>query len=171
MVFSSNWRGDIFVFSVSAFFFFLFFSVLCFFKSFVCEIIVFILKLFLKFLVAPCTLHFFVTKKKAPRKNIFSLFFNRFFCFTLFFLHHFSLFFLSSILSFITFSFHLFVHLLLLFSPSSFLSFLHSSSISLSPCFSFSFFSISSLLIFFLHRRCCVSSFCFNSFLFSLFCS
>ena len=83
--------------------------------------------------------------------------------------------FLSS--SFITFlfdhfSFHLFVHHLVLLFPFSFLSFLHSSFISLSPCFSF-FLSLYLMFPYlFLHRSFCVFSFCFNScFFFSLFCS
>ena len=76
---------------------------------------------------------------------------------SLFLFHLFSFnifpYFLSSLFSLFTFSFHPFVHPFLLFSPFSFLSlFLHL----MFPC------------SFFLHRRFCVSSFCLTSLFFSL---
>ena len=55
---------------------------------------------------------------------------------------------LSSLFSFDHFSLHLFVHHLVRLSPYSFLSFLHSSFISLSPWFSFFVFSFSWFLFF-----------------------
>ena len=87
---------------------------------------------------------FFLTKNEVLRKTFFVVS-QSVFCFNFFSFIIFHSFFLSSILSFITFSFHLFVHLLMRFSPLSFLSFLNSSFISLSPCFSFFFLSRVSL--------------------------
>ena len=75
----------------------------------------------MKFLVDPFSLHFFLTKK-STQKNIFRCFSVCFlidlFSFIIFHAFFFHQFYLSSL-----FSFHLFVHLLLLFSPLSFLSF------------------------------------------------
>ena len=124
----------------------------------------------MKFLVDPFSLHFFLTKKISTQKNIFRCFsvcfWFTFFLSSVFKLFFFHPFYLSSPFPFIFLFISCCFSLLYLFSP-----FRHSSFTSLSPCFSFSFFSISSFLIFFLHRRFNVSSFCFNSFLFSLFCS
>ena len=165
----TNWGGWHLRFSFCLFLFYSF-SVLWFFlKSFVCEIIVFILKLLVKFLVDPFSLHFFLKKKLSPTKNCFVVF-QSVFCFTFFFLSSFFTFFLSSILSFITFSFHLFVHLLLRFSPLSFLTF-----ISLSPCFFFSFFCLVFPYLFFFiavfaYLLFVLTHFSFLSFVFDLIC-
>ena len=83
---------------------------------------------------------------------------------------HFSHFSLSSLLSLFTFSFHFFVHLFLLLSPFSYLSLLHSCFFSLYLSVSLSHTSVPHVsLSLFLQRRFGVSSFCFNSFFFSLF--
>ena len=95
------------------------------------------------------------TTKNWPKKSSFFVSVPSLFV-SLVFFQHFSLF---SIITFslVTFSFHPFVHPFLLFSPFSFLSFLHSF-----------FFSPSHVsLTSFLHRRFCVSSFCFTSLFFS----
>ena len=141
---------------------FLFFSVLCFFKSFVCEIIVFILKLFLKFLVDPFALHIFYHKKISTQKKHFfvvfqSVFFvSHPFSFIIFHSFFFHPFYLSSLFPFIFLFISCCFSLLYLFSPFSILSLFHYLRVSLSLIslsqVSLSFFSIA----FFFHLRNCL---------------
>ena len=154
LFFSTELEKTSSVFSLPTIFLFFFFCSFFFFKK---KIVTnpFIFELFLEFLVNPFTLFTFIILKKSAQKPSFFVSVQSLFCVT-FFLSTFSLF---SIITFslIIFSFHPFVHPFLLFSPFSLLSFLHSFFISLSHV----------SLTFFLHRRCCVSSFYFNSFFFS----
>ena len=94
------------------------------------------------------------TTKNSSKKSSCFVSVPSFFLFHLFSFNIFP-YFLSSLFSLFTFSFHPFVHPFLLFSP-----------------FSFLYFSIwCFLVLFFLHRRFCVSSLCLTSLFFSLFCS
>ena len=165
--FPTNWRRHLLFFLFLQFvFFFCFCSLVFFFFEKVCMTNPFIFELFVEFLVNPFSLFTFFSRKNQPRHLHFlfllspfsvSLLLSTFF---LIFYHHFF---------FHHFPSFLFVHPFLLFSSFSLLSFLHSFFISLSQCFSFSFcLYLMFTHLFFLHRRCCVSSFCFNSFFFCL---
>ena len=119
-----------------------------------CEIIVFILRLFLKFLVDPFGLSFFSPKIKHPEKTFFVVFQSVFFCFTIFLSSFFTLFFshqfyLSSLFPFTFLFISCCFSLLYLFSPFSILPLFLSLHVSLSffslSQASLSFFSIADL--------------------------
>ena len=136
--FPTNWRRHLLFFPLSAIFLFFFFCALVFCVK-VCVTNPFIFELFLEFLVNPFSLFTFLSRKNQPRNLHFLFLFNPF-SVSHFFFQHFSWF---SIITFslITFSFHPFVHPFLLFSPFSFLSFLHSF-LFLYLMFTYLFFSI-----------------------------
>ena len=140
MLFFQQNGEDIFCFFLFLPFFFssFFCSLVFFFFEKVCVIDPFIFELFLEFLVNPFSLSsHFSHEKISPETFIFcfcSVPFLFHFCF-----QHFSLFSIITF-SFIIFPSFLFVHPFLLFSSFSPLTFLHSFFISLSQCFSFSFF-------------------------------
>ena len=154
VVFFHRIGEDIFCFFSSYHFSFLLFLFFLFLKKKMWLILLFLNSFWNSLLILLLSSHFLFWKNQ-PR-NLHFLFLFSPFSVSLFFFQHFSLF---SIITFslIIFSFHPFVHPFLLFSPFSLLSFLHSFFISLSHV----------SLTFFLHRRCCVSSFYFNSFFFS----
>ena len=136
LFFSNKLEKTSSVFSLSAIFLFFFFCSLFFSKN------VWLILLFsnsiLEFFVNPFSLFTFFSRKKSAQKPSFLFLFSPFFV-SLCFFQHFSFFFYHHFF-FDHFSFDPFVHTFLLFSPFSLLSFLHSSFISLSQCFSFSFF-------------------------------
>ena len=138
VVFFQQIGEDIFCFfSFCNFSFFLFLFSRFFFFLKVCVTNPFIFELFLEFLVNPCSLFTFSHEKSAQKPSFF-VSAQSLFCFT--FAFNIFPYFLSSLFLSSFFPSFLFVHPFLLFFSFSLLSFLHSFFISLSQCFSFSFF-------------------------------
>ena len=138
VVFSNKLEKTSSVFSLSSIFLFFFFCSLVFFLNKCVWLILLFSNSFWNSLLILFLSSLFSHEKNQPR-NLHFCFCSVPFLFHFFFFQHFSFFFYHHFF-FDHFSFDPFVHTFLLFYPFSLLSFLHSSFISLSQCFSFSFF-------------------------------
>ena len=144
--------GHLLFLSFCLFLFFSFCSLGFFKTNFVCEII---RKTFLQIpRLSFFSLQFLIKKNQLPKISPF------FFCSVLFCFIIFAPFFLSSLSSLFTFSFH-FLFISFCFSPLLLFSLVSVLSFSLSQCFFF--FPFSCLFLSFFHRRFCPPSFCVNS--------